>query len=454
MVNQDAPQHDDNQPDPNEHSDHTDKHDDSTQADDSLFELLSSEDMPPESPPRPRFSRFRRQSRPRSESRPAPRPPATTVVTIQNAADRSMTFRVSGSRLFHGPRVEGWQVDFGTLNVQMNDLGRFIAMYHQQDDDAGRESWRYTAREIGGHLYQGLLNADPMLARELMRARRFTRPMDTLTLAFAGPRDYLSVPYELLHDRFGPLALRYPICRQMTGVPAHTRESFWALIARLREAGEALRVLLVSSGAWLVAADEEIASLETDLRASADRANLPLEIDVVYTGSMGLDGIRAALRQPYHIIHYTGQVYHDRANDQNSGLLFGAAHEPRTGQILIPVRELVDLLPAGATRLFTISACLGPQEWDGITLSAGDHLGVMGAFVEAGIPAVLGFRWHVTNQGRQQFVQQFYERLLADPFVPEYAVLHARQVAHQRDGQDETWASPLFVTQHLYEGES
>ena len=84
-----------------DHNDHTTEHHDESrlpQDDDGLIELLSSEARK-EPPPYRRFSRVRR-------SHPDPRPPTTTIFTVENTPDRSMTFRVSGERPFQGERVE------------------------------------------------------------------------------------------------------------------------------------------------------------------------------------------------------------------------------------------------------------------------------------------------------------------------------------------------------------
>ncbi len=95
---------------------------------------------------------------------------------------------------------------------------------------------------------------------------------------------------------------------------------------------------------------------------------------------------------------------------------------------------------------------MGPQAWDELMLVDSDYLGVVGALIRDGVPNVLGFRWHVTNAGRLQFAQHFYEHLLAAPFVPEYAVLNARRAIYYADAQDETWLSPVLVVQYVYEG--
>lgn len=377
-----------------------------------------------------------------------------TVFTLENRADRSMTFRLSGARNVQGPRMAGWQVDFGTLNVQMNDLGRFIAMYYRQDDATGRASWRSTTQEIGKHIYQGLLNVDPSLARHFLSARRRSREASALSLVFAGSRDYLSVPYELLHDGQRPLGIQHPLARQLTGSVDPFQVDFHTTVEQLRAEGQLLRVLLISSGGWLVAADDEINALHHLITSYAARSKLPIMVEVLPTGTMTLDDIRDVLRQPYHVIHYAGQVYHDRTHDTHNGLLFGGANASRTGHALLTVRELLHVLPTGTTQLVYLSACMGPLDWDEVVFVDRDHLGVMGELVRGGVSTVLSFRWQVTNTGRLRFAQHFYDHLLSAPFAPEHAAQHARRAIYDRDSRDETWLSPVLIVQHAYTGKN
>ena len=82
------------------------------------------------------------------------------------------------------------------------------------------------------------------------------------------------MPYELLHDGQTPLALRYPICRRIEGSTTGQTEPFSALIATLKETNAPLNVLLISSGARHVAADQEIEILETSIQENARHADM------------------------------------------------------------------------------------------------------------------------------------------------------------------------------------
>ncbi len=416
-------------PTPPEQADHEPDNQDTE--DERLIEIINSEPRAPERSI-PLLSRFRSPRR-------------STVFTIQNLDQHRIAFRISGARSYQSPSLQGWRIDFGSLNVQINDLGRFIATYHHQGDDSGRAAWRHTAQEIGARVYKGLINTDVTLAHYLTVALQRTVPPENLTLVFEGACDYLSVPYELLYDGREPLALRHPICRRITGLSTAPPPDFCALIDELRETGAPLKVLLMTSGARAVAADQEIELLETCIQDSARRVKLNTNIETANHST-----IKSKLAAgTYHIVHYAGQVYHDRLYPENGGLLFATGRDAQLGQALLTRRELSALLQDQATHLFFASACFGPQEWEEVTLRDSNYLGLFDTLIQTGIPYVIGFRWYVSNEGRLRFVQRFYESLLAAPFSPELAVLHARQAIHRWDRRDETWAAPMLIAQPI-----
>jgi hypothetical protein len=397
--------------------------------DENLVEIVNSEPRPPERAI-PLLSRFRSPRR-------------RTVFTIQNLDQYRIAFRVSGARSYQSEPMQGWRIDFGSLNVQINDLGRFIATYHHQADDSGRAAWRHTAQEIGARVYWGLMNTDVTLAQHLTAALRRTTPPENLMLVFEGAHEYLSVPYELLYDGRVSLALRHPISRRITGLPTAPRPDFQKRIEELRETGAPLKVLLMTSNTRSVAADQEVELLETCIQDSARRVELSATIDTASYQTVK----QKLAAHPYHIVHYTGQVYHDQLHPDNSGLLFTTGRNAQMGQALLTRRELSALLQHRAPDLFFASACLGPQEWEELTLRDNNYLGLFDTLVQTGIAYVIAFRWYVSNAGRLRFVQRFYESLFDAPYAPEHAILRARQAVHRWDSQDETWASPMLIAQ-------
>lgn len=430
MSDNDTPEKANSDPHNGDHGEESDE--------ERLIEILSSS---PRLPRRPVAD---------DESRTSAANARATVFTLQNTAGGPMTFQITGAWPFKSRPIRAWNIDFGTLNVQMNDLGRYLASYHQDEDDAGRARWRQTAQEIGTHLYNGLLNSDAVLTRQLTSARHRATAPESLLLAFVGPRDYLSVPYELMHDGQVPLAVIHPIYRQITGVISRHKQPLRVFVRQLQQAGDPLRVLLISSGAAHLGADQEVADLQAVLRQVADRDDLRIEIE--HLRPRNLETLKHRLSHcACHLVHYVGQVYHDKNNPDQSGLLFSAAGEDHLGQWVLPLHELAQLVQNSAIQLFYVSACVGSQVWDEYMLRDQDYLDLFALLANAGIPYVLGFRWYVTEYNRQRFAALFYESLLRKvPFLPEQAVWYARRAIFDHDQQDETWASPLLIAQNPY----
>jgi len=370
-----------------------------------------------------------------------------TVFTIRVDARYRVSFDVTGAVNYTSEAAEEWRVNVDDLNVLLQDMGRDIAAYHRLGDQEGRDSWRRRAKREGQRLYEDLMAASPDLSRKLELARQAVEPPENLTLAFSGPRHHLGMPYELLHDGKVPLAVRHPLCRQVSGVTVRHTQNLDAFVRALRRKNEPLRLLLIASDTGGLAVDEEVEVI----RHKARQARLNLSIDCLLTNEASLGEVERRLRQcSYHLVHYAGHGHFDPATGENSGLLFWRDRNRRGGTALLTARQLAQLLAGGQTMLFYLSTCVGAQVGSEQLLRDNDYLGVMDAVVQAGVPYVLGYRWYVTDSGSRRFAFHFYERLFTSPYVPEQAILHARSQVYGADGTDETWTSPILVAQNLY----
>lgn len=363
-----------------------------------------------------------------------------TVFTVRNLHNYRIAFSMTGQDPCAGTEATGWNVDFESLNVQMNQMGQYIAAYHQEHDETGREAWRATVRQLGVHLYNGLLAVDAQLAACLVSARHQAGQPERLALVFEGSHSYLGVPYEILHDDREALAVCHPISRRVAGVIPQHRESFETLANRLRASGEPLHVLLIAADMRQPAADQEVAAVAETIYMQARRARLNVDIQVMSTRQSSLHAIREKLSGcTYHLVHFAGQIHSARSESESSGLLFWAGHGA-----MLSTRALSRLFKTSQTRLFYLSAyaeacadCTPPRS----------GLEIMSALALTGLPYVLGLRWYVPDLSRQRLACHFYRSLFTDPYVPERALLNARQAVYERDRQDESWIAPLLVAQ-------
>ena len=373
------------------------------------------------------------------------------VFTIRCTDDGRLSFHIFGKPTPDIPSMPNWPVNFGVLNVQINDLGRYLADAYHDNDSPARAAWRHVIHEIGAQIYQGLQHAHPHMMRLLAQEyRRFGR-QENLTVVFEGPRDYLSVPYELAYTDFAPLGMSVPICRTIAGSTPPPGVTFDKLLRTLKHEGRPLRCLLISSGLRHEAADQETGLVERTIRNRAIHLGLSVEIETIPAENAGLAVVREKLaRCPYHIVHYAGEVFTDPDNPADSGLLLSATHAARLGGELLPVDELGALLQGGSAALVYFSPCLGPQTWGGHRLQEHNYLSLLETPVRAGVGTVLGFRWPVMEHIRLRFAGDFYSALLAAPAIPERAVYRARVKFFPAEYDSEIWASALLVVQNPY----
>jgi hypothetical protein len=372
-----------------------------------------------------------------------------TLLTMKFDDRRQMSFDLKGKIPYEGAGVELWQTDIEQLNMIVSDLGRDIAAYYRLKDQGSRATWRRRAKLEGQRLYKDLIGAHQDLSKQFAVAQRITRHPEVLTLSFVGPRNYLGMPYELLHDDNVPLVVRYPLCRQVMGVAPRRSQDFDSFVHILKRDGEPVRVLLIGSNTGGISADAEVLELR-ELLESRWRAPPKIQVDICLTQEASFSEVAARLEHcPYHIVHLAGHARFDPQNVEESGLLF-FEKKGQGGKVkVLNARRLAQLFNDSQTMLCYLSCCVGAMIGSGQLLRDYDYLGTMDGVVSAGVPYVLGYRWYVTDGGSRRFAKHFYERLVEAPHLPEQAALHARQQVYGDDGQDETWTSPIIVAQNV-----
>ena len=370
-----------------------------------------------------------------------------TGLYIRYESDQRLSFKIEGALNYESGPSEVLRLDTEGLNRALQFMGRDIATYHRVGDKEGRDSWRERAKREGSLLYERLIAAYPDLMQKFGMARQATGEGENLVLCFAGPRNHLGMPFELLYDN-EPLATRYPLCRQVTGIPS-AKPSFSDFLAALRKQELPLRILLIASNTGGIDPDGETQELEEQIRKKAKTLKINAEVKRIPTSEASISRVEKLLnRCAYHIVHYAGHGYFDAATGEDSGLIFWQKPKQQGDAAHLTARALAQRLQGSDTVLFYLSSCVGSTVGGEHLLHSNDYLGVMDAIVQAGVPVVLGYRWYVTDSGARHFAGHFYNTLFETQSPPQ-AALHARREVYIRDASDETWTSPILVTQKL-----
>ncbi|HWM91155.1 MAG TPA: CHAT domain-containing protein [Thermoanaerobaculia bacterium] len=306
-----------------------------------------------------------------------------------------------------------------------------------------REAWRLQSADKGRDLFRDVFENNATLLEDWGRAQQSAGASEErLVIRFSGAADALIFPFELLHVGTRPLAIRHPITRQI--VTTRANRPSWRNLIQGRK-GRSLRALLMAGEEFAV---KEVQTVAADLRRALALVGIGLEVEPEnLSHSVTLEEGEALLqKRTFDLVHYAGHARFDRGRPENSALAFGG-----DGAEELRASRLAGLLAGSPTQLLFLSCCSG-AEIRLINEAAGSsYLGLIDAAVQAGVPAVFGYRWPVVGRSARHFAHHFYEGLGRFPASLEYAAWWARKQIFETSaagGWDETWFSPMLVVQN------
>ena len=208
----------------------------------------------------------------------------------------------------------------------------------------------------------------------------------------------LNLPWELMADAYGPLALQYPLGRLVTTrtLPRPGRDPL--------SEDDQVRILAVANPtADLAAADAEVAAL-VDLAKQGTR--YPLAVDVLARAhATRANFIQRATSGDYDILHFAGHAAVDPNDPATSAL--------RLADGFLLDDEILALDWQAPPYLVFNSACESGRAAGGQRLASDTRQanGLAGAFLAIGCAAYAGYFWPVTDAGAQQFAGTFYDAM-------------------------------------------
>jgi hypothetical protein len=382
-----------------------------------------------------------------------------TVLRVQYDDRQEVSFGIRGGLTFTSSQSERMLYPLAQLNATLANMGLMLAQTYQMTGAAAdilHDSWRNLARMEGLRLFEQLFHRNPQLMQKYGMAGTGAGADDDLFLHFAGPRQYLGMPYELLHDGTMPLAVRHPIAREVLGVESPGAVTLGTLFDRLLQENRPLRVLVVAADDPADhdrPADREVGQLRRLIERQAPlvereggKRRLAVDVKTLLTDQAALAEVKRVLgAERFDLVHFACHGEFDAEKPERSRLRLRSPvpANPAAGELL--AGELHHLLRKHPPHLVFLNSCVGAAVAD---RPFSDVQGVLDAVVSAGVPTVLGFRWQVAEDGATKFAENFYESLFRRR-CPAKATLDARKAIHATDPNDETWASAVLVVQKL-----
>jgi len=308
------------------------------------------------------------------------------------------------------------------------------------------QDWRSEVKDIGQELFEDLVLNRPEVGEGYQRAASYVGQA-VLSLALHAPRQFLRLPFEALHsENEDYLCFNYPMYRVVSGHVCNKKPLSTASLNQPHLPG---RALVIASNTWrkskpreeIPAVEEEVQQVSTMLRRHG------FDVCALSTDEATEERVRYELENGgYSLFHYAGHGSHDPDSSEKSALHFWEGRKGKSKVKNLTASDLKILVQNTPLRFVYLSSCWGAYAAHSTSLLEDDFLGVMDGVVMGGVPAVLGFRWPVSDPGAQLLAERFYSALLDEQKRLDEALLQARTAVATRHGRDKwTWFSPVLA---------
>jgi hypothetical protein len=308
------------------------------------------------------------------------------------------------------------------------------------------QGWRFQIKETGRTLFEELILNRPEIAKAYHRAVAHDRQT---TLALHAPRHYLRFPFEALYgeDEGGYLCLKYPMYRMVSGCFFDKPRLSLPSRSQNKSKAKPPRALVVASNTWSAQAPP-IPEVEREAKeVSQLLARRGFDVCMLLTDEATEQRVRNELaRGDYLLFHYAGHGAYNPDSPEKGGLYFWDGPQGKSGVIKLAASQLADLAQGTPLSFAYLSNCWGSHTAPPVKLLDDDFLGVMDGLVMGGVPAVLGFRWPVSDNGARLLAHAFYSTWLGEEKRLDKALCQARGAVADQMGLDErAWFSPILV---------
>jgi hypothetical protein len=310
--------------------------------------------------------------------------------------------------------------------------------------------WRFQVKEIGRELFEDLILNRPEIANGYLQAVGQVNQA-ALSLVLHAPRDFLRLPFEALYNDEGKhICLKSPMYRVVTECFSKKEPVSPAIIRHVELDGSRPRALVVASNTWRSLA-EQIPGVEEEAKVVSDLLREQgFDVCSLATDEATEDRVRNELKKGnYTIFHYGGHGSYHPTSPERGALYFWKGEKGKSEVNELTASQLEGLIQNTLLRFVYLSCCWGAHTAAPPSFLDNDFLGVIDGLVMGGIPAILGFRWPVSDRGAQVLAKSFYSAWLDEGNDLAAALLEARQAVADECSMDErAWYSPILVIQN------
>lgn len=318
------------------------------------------------------------------------------------------------------------------------------------------EKWRFNTKETGKDIYRRLFSDHPIIidAYAHASAKVDGEKLDSerLRLSFESSTDFYRVPVEFLFDdiNLGDYVVHHhPISRFITGVHRQNAPISPMFLNKLWRNMETLKILLIASNTepTLQYVDEEVLSLKEILHECLEAKEILHHIEYIPSEKATTELVMSTLKKcPYHILHYSGHGGYKEVAPEKSYLQFWSDENCQGDVETINISALNLLLRNSDLRFVYLNCCSGAETAGDVQLLDNDFPGLAYGIAQAGIPAVLGFRWKVSDESAKELALSFYKSLFRHGDL-NLALFEARKKIAIENRDDQTWMSPVLIVQ-------
>lgn len=311
---------------------------------------------------------------------------------------------------------------------------------------ANSNAMQKTFRE-GKRIYEKLFKGYEEIYNSYLQTK--TLKSKQLHLGIASDRGLFSFPFGLMHDGTQYLALKHPFQRILSGNLNRNRQGITPSLfyENSRNPDKAIRILLIASDTGNIpGVDEEVKALAKGFRQKL-RYNLTFYVKTLSTEEADYNSVINELEsKSYDILHYAGHGKYDNNQTDNCSISFWE-EKYRKGRIReLKAQQLSALAADSDLKFVYLSCCAGGQAGDYHKLIDNNFLGLTESLLIAGVPAVLGYRWPVSDKNAIGLAKGFYSSLLQHCHL-DRALYDARRSIYYGEHNPIDGLSPILWVQ-------